>query len=159
MLIKREVLEAIERADLIVIGPGSLYTSLLPNLLVPGVADAVRRSSALKVYVMNLMTQPGETEGYGASEHLEAIRAHCGEGLMDVVLSNSNTDLPASERQRYLEDDAHPIVCDRAAIEALGLRVVESNLLRVSNGRVRHSYSGLAAALSGLLDEKNGRGR
>ncbi len=154
-----EVLEAIERADLIVIGPGSLYTSLLPNLLVPGVADAVRRSSALKVYVMNLMTQPGETEGYGATEHLEAIRAHCGEGLMDVVLANSNTDLPASERQRYLEDDAHPIVCDRAAIEALGLRVVESNLLRVSNGRVRHSYSGLAAALSGLLDEKNGRGR
>lgn len=155
-----EVLDAIGEADMIIIGPGSLYTSLLPNLLVPGVAEAVRRSKAVKIYIMNLMTQPGETEGYGAPEHLMALAAHCGAGLTDIVLANDGSDLPEGLRQRYLEDDAQPVACDRRALERMGFKVVERNLLRVSGDRVRHSYSGLAAALTEIWEqETKNRGR
>ena len=146
-----EALEAIAEAEVIVIGPGSLYTSLLPNLLVPGVADAIRRSPALKVYVLNLMTQPGETEGLGAVDHLKALEAHCGPALVDIVLANNDLLMPEALLQRYRDDSAVPIEAPRAAIEALGYRVVERPLLKVSRDMVRHSYSGLAAAISEII--------
>ena len=84
-------LEAIEEADLILLGPGSLYTSVMPNLLVEGISEAIRRSRALRLYVMNLMTQDGETEGYSAADHVRALFDHGGEGLFDHCLVN---DLP-----------------------------------------------------------------
>ena len=142
-----EAVAAIEAADLIVIGPGSLYTSLLPNLLIPGIAEAIRRSSAPKVYVLNLMTQPGETEGYSAVDHLKALEAHCGPGLVQFVMANNSFEIPPEQLQRYMEDGAQPVVCDRQQIEKMGYAVIERNLLKVSRDMVRHSYSGLAAAV------------
>ncbi len=146
-----EALQAITEAELIVIGPGSLYTSLLPNLLVRGVVDAIRRNPAPKVFVLNLMTQPGETEGLGAVEHLQALQAHCGGGLVNVVLANNDFTLPPELLERYRADGAQPIRAEREALEAMGYRVVERPLLRVSRDMVRHSYSGLAAAIMGIL--------
>ena len=90
-----KTLEAIAQADLILLGPGSLYTSIIPNLLVEGVSDAIRSSSALKVYVSNIMTQEGETEGYTLADHLDALMVHGGEGIIDVVLANSRPVDPA----------------------------------------------------------------
>jgi uncharacterized cofD-like protein len=143
-----EAIAAIDSADLIIIGPGSLYTSLLPNLLVPDIAAAIRRSTAPKVYVLNLMTQPGETEGYGAAEHLRTLEAHCGPGLVQYVLANNDFNMPPELLQRYAEDGAQPVVCDRPQLEKMGYRVVEHSLLKVSRDMVRHSYSGLASAMT-----------
>src|SRR4051812_44867436 len=83
------VLEAIARADLILMGPGSLYTSVIPNLLVSGVAEAIRKSRGTCIYVSNLMTQPGETAGYSAADHVRAIHKHGGRGLVDCVILNN----------------------------------------------------------------------
>jgi uncharacterized cofD-like protein len=92
-----EAIKACLSADMIVIGPGSLYTSLLPNLLVPDVAHAIRASRAFKVYVCNVATQPGETDGYDCDKHVAALEAHVGRGLVDVVVANSRIDLPLPE--------------------------------------------------------------
>ena len=86
---------ALLEADLVVAGPGSLYTSVLPNLLVPDIARAVRASRAVKVYVCNVAAQPGETDGYGASEHIKALESHIGKGLFPIVLANDNFDTPS----------------------------------------------------------------
>jgi uncharacterized cofD-like protein len=85
-----QAIKALLAADVIVIGPGSLYTSLLPNLLVPDIADAIRSSRALKLYVCNVATQIGETEGYSCEDHISAIEAHAGKGLFDIVIANNN---------------------------------------------------------------------
>jgi uncharacterized cofD-like protein len=87
-----DAIRAILAADLIVIGPGSLYTSILPNLLVPDLADAIRASRALKVYICNVATQPGETDGYTGGDHVRALEEHGGGGLFDLILSNQHTD-------------------------------------------------------------------
>jgi uncharacterized cofD-like protein len=142
-----EALEAIAAAELLIIGPGSLYTSLLPNLLVPGVAEAIRRSKAPKVYILNLMTQPGETEGFGAADHLKALESHCGSGLVTHVLANNDFALPADLLERYRADGAAPIATQRAELETMGYRVWERPLLKVSGDKIRHSYPGLAAAI------------
>jgi uncharacterized cofD-like protein len=102
-----ESIRALLSADLIVIGPGSLYTSLLPNLLVPDLADAIRASRALKVYVCNLATQNGETDGYSTGDHLRALEEHCGDGLFDVILANDhyNGKLPENLDWVKTEDE------------------------------------------------------
>ncbi|HEX6971321.1 MAG TPA: gluconeogenesis factor YvcK family protein, partial [Limnochordia bacterium] len=137
-----EVLRAIARADLIVLGPGSLYTSVIPNLLVRGLADALRRSPAVKVYVCNVMTQPGETDGYGAVEHVQAILDHVGPGLLDHVVMNSEPVPPAAQR-RYNLEGAHPVRPDEAGIRRLGLTPVCRPLIS-KNDLVRHDPERLA---------------
>lgn len=109
----REILQA----DLIVLGPGSLYTSVLPNLLVEEIAEAIRVSSALKVYVCNVAVQPGETDGYSVEDHVRAIEDHVGPGLIDVVIANGNMDLPPETRGKtvlvepaYSLQDRIPII-------------------------------------------------
>jgi uncharacterized cofD-like protein len=90
-------IQAILAADLIIIGPGSLYTSLLPDLLVPDLQEAIRASKALKIYICNVATQPGETEGYTCGDHVRALEDHAGQGIFDVVVSNQSCEanLPA----------------------------------------------------------------
>jgi uncharacterized cofD-like protein len=92
-----QAIQALLSADVIVIGPGSLYTSLLPNLLVPDISNAIRASKALKLYICNVATQAGETDGFSCLDHIRAIEEHAGKNLFDVVLANSNCeiDLPA----------------------------------------------------------------
>ncbi len=138
-------LRAIAEADLVILGPGSLYTSILPNLVVPGVAEALAASPAVKVYVCNVMTQPGETRGYTASDHVRALREHAREGAVDYVLVNVQP-VPADLLERYAAEGAHPVRVDRAKVRALGPQVVEADLL-YCQGYVRHDAAKLAAAI------------
>ena len=107
---------------MITLGPGSLFTSVIPNLLVSGIPKAIRQSRALKAYFVNLMTQPGETTNFSASDHVLAVDAHAGGKLLDSVVVNTSGISPAL-RRRYAEQNSAPIGCDDAdvaAIEAMG---------------------------------------
>ena len=117
-------LQAIREADLILMGPGSLYTSVIPNLLVEGVVEAICRSEALKIYVCNIMTQEGETEGYTAADHVDALLSHGAPGLVDLCLANSAPVRPGLV-EKYREEDAAPILVDRERIRARGLELEE----------------------------------
>ncbi|MDI3523166.1 MAG: hypothetical protein PWR31_1976 [Bacillota bacterium] len=146
-----EALEALAQADLIVLGPGSLYTSVLPNLLVPDLAAAIRASRALKVYVTNVMTQPGETDGYTAADHVRALIEHAGPGIIEWVLVNSERAAP-EVLARYREEGAQPVKIDRRALARLRVRSQEAPLLS-QDSVARHDPDKLARALLGLLAE------
>jgi len=143
-----EVLEAIRHADLILIGPGSLYTSILPNLLISGVAEAIEKSRATRVYVANLMTQPGETVGYSLSDHVRTIYKHTGRRLFDWVVASNQAVSPEVLR-RYHSQGAAPVRVDIGELQALRVRCLLDNLLD-EHGVVRHD----AARLSQLLVEE-----
>lgn len=148
------VLEAIKKADMIVLGPGSLYTSVIPNLLTDGVAQAVRDARAVKVYVMNIMTQNGETERYTAADHVQALLDHGGRGLFDYVLIN---ELPVDEAvlEAYRKEGVAPVsVDDGTALRALDVEPVWAPLAAWEDGLVRHDPTALADALMGLYHEK-----
>lgn len=123
-----EVLQAIREADAIVVGPGSLYTSIMPNLLIPGIVDALRASSATKFYVCNVMTQPGETDSYTASQHVKAIYDHAGGGLFNYVLVNS-APIPPAVIEQYREKMAAPVVADTWNLQQMGVNVIARNFL------------------------------
>ena len=144
-------LEAIARADLIILGPGSLYTSIIPNFLVDGIADAIRRSRAVKALVLNVMTQDGETEGYTASDHVKAILHHAGPNVVDVCVANSRP-VPEESLAPYLAEGAEPLRLDREEIMALGVAVREFPLC--SSGRyIRHNPDELAKAVLDVWKE------
>jgi uncharacterized cofD-like protein len=143
-----EVMEAITQANLILIGPGSLYTSILPNLLVSGVAEAIQSSSATRVYIANLMTQPGETEGYSLADHVRAIYQHTRRKLFDWVVA-SNQPVSLEVARRYSARGAEPVRVDIGELQRIGVRCLFDSLL-VEQGVVRHD----AARLSQLLIEE-----
>jgi uncharacterized cofD-like protein len=122
-----EVFEAIARAHVVVLAPGSLYTSLIPNLLVGGIADALRAAPALKICVANLMTEPGETDGMSLGDHLEALYAHGGRGVIDGVVAHGRR-FPEDVVARYARAGASPVTMDRARVRAFGIWVVEADL-------------------------------
>jgi uncharacterized cofD-like protein len=145
-------LKAIEQADLITVGPGSLYTSLIPNLLVRGIPEAIARSKALKIYVANLMTQPGETRGYTASDHVRALNEHAGCRLFDLVLLNTRR-YSSSLRKRYGAQRAEPVLNDIREIKALGVRPVLAELLEEDHV-ARHDSRRLAQILLDLAGQE-----
>ena len=140
-----EVLEAIAAADLILLGPGSLFTSIIPNLLVSGFAEAIEKSRATRVYIANLMTQPGETLGYTLMDHVRAIRQHTGRKIIDCIVLN-NKPLAPEVLRRYKSEDAEPVFVDHLELQRMGLQCVSDNLLEV-HGVVRHNSSRLASLL------------
>jgi uncharacterized cofD-like protein len=137
-----ETLDAIAAADLITLGPGSLFTSVIPNLLVAGIPRAIRESQAGKVYFSNLMWQPGETIRFRASDHLRAIHQHAGGKLIDIAVVNCTPIRPAA-RRRYAREQVEPVENDIENIIAMGIRVVEAELLRKSEV-VRHDPRNIA---------------
>jgi uncharacterized cofD-like protein len=151
------VLEAIEDADVVVLGPGSLYTSVAPPLLVKGVAQALARTRGLRVYVCNVMTQPGETDRYTAADHLRAVVDHCraafgrGDSCVDVMLVNGEP-FPASVVRRYAQTHSRPVEAPRDAVLD-GVRVVRRSLVEKNGGfpLARHSPARLAKAIMELL--------
>jgi uncharacterized cofD-like protein len=147
----RDILEAIEQADLIVIGPGSLYTSVLPNLLIEGVSEAIRRSTAAKVYVANIASQEGETRGFSLKDHLEAIEKHTGASLFDLVLVNSGS-LPPPVLKKLREDGGTVVRYDPRDFEENGrnLRFAEEDLSGGENV-LRHDPRKLGRTLMALL--------
>ena len=140
---------AIEKADLLVFGPGSLYTSIIPNLLVPGIRDAVMASQAVRIYICNVMTQPGETDGYTAADHLQAIVDHVGGNPIDYVLVNRQI-VATSLQKKYAGQAAFPVEPDVKRIEDLGSKVMEADLISQTD-LVRHDPVKLAQAVWGLV--------
>jgi uncharacterized cofD-like protein len=123
-----DAIEAIREADGIVIGPGSLYTSILPNLLVKGMAEEIRRSKACKIYICNIMTQHGETDGFTASDHLRVIYDHVGAGLFDIMLVNNEVP-PSFLKERYASSQQQMVLPDLEEIMRLGCHPLTDNLL------------------------------
>jgi len=150
-------LEAISEADMIVLGPGSLYTSLIPNLLVDGIAAAIEKAECLKVYVGNVMTQEGETEGYTLSDHIRALFEHAQRKLFDLCLVNS-APIDPEVLARYAAEGAEPLRVDREACDILGVEVVEERVsAAVCKGFVRHDSALLAAALMQIHSDRSVR--
>lgn len=143
-----DVLQAIKEADLIILGPGSLYTSVIPNLLIKEISQAISKSQAKKIYVCNIMTQPGETTGYSASEHIKAILDHAGyPNMIESVLVNNS--LPDDLSPDYAAANSYPVVVDIDNIKAMNINVVATRLYEENEEKyVRHSPSRLARAIS-----------
>ncbi len=148
-----ETLDAIAHADLITIGPGSLFTSLVTNVLVPGVAQAIAESRAVKAYVCNLMTQANESLGLRASEHIVALRKHAGRKLFDYALVNT-AELSGPLKAKYALEGASQIPIDREAIAGLGVQTVEGVYLREEGGIARHDADRVAHDLLSLLERR-----
>ncbi len=145
-----ETLEAIGKADLITLGPGSLYTSVIPNVLVRGISDAIERSPAMKVYFVNLMWQPGETLHFSASQHVEALHAHAGRKLTDCVVLNSKP-IPAPLKRKYARACVKPVENDFEELEAMGVKIVTAELFGdVSRNKIRHDPEALAEVVIDL---------
>jgi uncharacterized cofD-like protein len=140
-----EAVEAIRHADLILLGPGSLYTSILPNLLMPEISNAILRSKAPRVYIANLMTQPGETAGYSLSEHLNAIQRHVPGRIVDFVVANRKSVSPDVAR-RYKKQGAERVVVDLPVLNKQRVRVILDSLLE-EHGVIRHDSKRLARLL------------
>lgn len=145
----KSALEAIREADAVILGPGSLYTSVLPNLLVKEVADVLRQTSAVKIYICNVMTQPGETDGYTAADHVQAILDHVGPGAIDYVVVNSQ-DVAENLRAVYADQGAYPVVADIEAIEAKGIKVEAANIISETN-LVRHDPVKLSRTIISMV--------
>jgi len=142
-------LEALRAADLVLIGPGSLYTSVLPNLLIKPIAEALRHSRALRVYVCNVMTQPGESDGYTAEEHLAAIIEHAGL-VVDVMVLNGGRPSEAII-SAYASQDQHLVQFDVNAIRELGVTPFFGDIIEEEN-YVRHDSAALADTIFRLYD-------
>lgn len=144
-----EALCDIKNADAIILGPGSLYTSIIPNLLVDGICDVIAKSNALKIYVCNIMTQPGETTNYDAYDHVQALFTH-GLKSLDYVIVN-NEKVPDEYKNRYIEDKSQPVSYDVDKFHQLGIKVIENHLLAIKNDYVRHDELKLAESIMDLI--------
>ena len=140
--------EALREADFIIIGPGSLYTSVIPNLLVKEIADAIANSEVPRIYVCNIMTQPGETDGYSVADHIRAIDRAIGRPLFDAVVVQGKVP-SAKSLIRYSQENSYPVVLDREAITSLGRRIVIANVMDEdkNTGLIRHNSQRLAGML------------
>ena len=145
----QSALAALTAADAIILGPGSLYTSIMPNLLVSGVAEALRKSKAVKIYICNVMTQPGETDGYTASMHAKAIIDHGGKGVIDYMLVNSHP-ISSEMQAYYAEKGAYPVEVDEEAINALGIGFVKADIINESDV-IRHDPDKLCRSVMKMV--------
>lgn len=140
-----EVIEAIEDADIILLGPGSLYTSIIPNLLIKEVSEATRKSKAEKVYIANMMSQPGETTGFTIEDHIEELEKFIGKNTLDKVIVN-NEDVPEEYLKKYIEDGAHMLMLNDAHPIWQTLKRIEAPLVQVNHEKqfIRHNPNKLA---------------
>lgn len=147
----QSALDALRNAEAIVLGPGSLYTSIMPNLLVEGIGDALCRSKAVKIYICNVMTQPGETDGYTASMHVKAILDHAGRNAVDYVIVNS-TPVPEDLKKKYAEAGAYPVAVDEDVLNSLGVGVIKADLI-TSRDALHHDSKKLADSVMRVVYE------
>lgn len=151
------VIRAIKEADFIIMGPGSLYTSVIPNLLVPEICDAIAKKKVPRIYVCNIMTQPGETDGYTVADHIRAIDRVCDRRLFDAVVVHGHSP-SAQALIRYAQDNSHPVFLDREAVTQLGRRIVPANIMDEDRetGYVRHDHQRLAKVLLRWYEKTHG---
>ncbi|MGE5197129.1 MAG: gluconeogenesis factor YvcK family protein [Deltaproteobacteria bacterium] len=146
-----EALRAIEEAQIIVLGPGSLYTSIIPNLLIKEIADAIAHSEAIKVYVCNIMTQPGETDSFAASGHIKTLVAHSHPRIVDYCIVNTG-EIPTEILKRYALDNSYPVMNDRRNIENMGYRVIEEDVV-IAEDVIRHDPMKLSRIIVDFIEE------
>lgn len=148
-----EAMEAIQEADAIVMGPGSLYTSITSNLLVKDISKAVKKSNAIKIYISNIMTQPGETTGFKVSDHLKVLRKYGGKDIVDYVIVNTG-EITDELKEKYKQEGAELVKLDEEDINSLGIKIVGENLVKISNGFIKHDSDKLAEVLADTIMEK-----
>lgn len=146
------VIDSISNADIIILGPGSLYTSIIPNLLVKGVADAIKKSKAPVIYVCNIMTQPGETEEYMAIDHINAITKHAGSNIIDYCIVNSGT-IDGRMKAKYALDNSSQVLACEKRIGEQGIKLISDDIFEITNDTVRHSSSKLTRIIKKFWNE------
>lgn len=144
-----EAIQAIKDADLIVISPGSLYTSILPNLIISNIGQAIKQSNGEVVYVCNVMTQEGETTGYTASDHVRAINDHIGQGSVDSIIVH-NQPISDSVRKNYAQENAHPVEYDKDRLLEMNLHIIEADIIDDSKTTVRHDTNKISNLINQL---------
>ncbi|MBM7556805.1 gluconeogenesis factor YvcK family protein [Halanaerobacter jeridensis] len=144
-----EALQAIKQADAVILGPGSLYTSVLPNLLIENLAEEIKKTEALKIYACNVMTQPGETDDYTASEHVQAIYNHIGEKIIDYVLVNDG-EVEEELLEKYAEEGSYPVEVDWNQLLEQNLEIISEDLINQTD-LVRHDHDKLAQVIMNLI--------
>lgn len=149
----KEAIEAIREADAIVMGPGSLYTSIIPNLLVKDIAKEVRKSEALKFYISNIMTQPGETTRFKVSDHLKVLQKYGGKDIVNYVIANVG-EVENELKEKYKLEDAELVKLDSEAVDNLGIKIIGDNLVKISKGFIKHDADKLAQVLVDTIMEK-----
>ena len=149
-----DALVAIKEADAIVMGPGSLYTSIIPNLLVEDIVEGINKSDAIKIYISNVMTQPGETDDFAVSDHIKTLMKYSGKNSVQYVIANNGT-IPPDIEERYLSQGSKLVKLDYENIEDLNVKVVETDLVKITKGYVKHDAEHLAQVLmTTILDKK-----
>lgn len=146
----KEVLEAIKKADAIVIGPGSLYTNVIPNLLVNGVSKAIKDSKAIKIYVSNIMTEPGQTDNYSLSEHIEAIFEHAGQGIIDYCIYDSGDIIPEYIK-KYNMQGSELVEQDILKVKNKGIQLLRRDLAYIKDDLIRHNPNEVAKAIIEII--------
>ena len=142
------VIEAIKNADCIIVGPGSLYTNVIPNLLVNGVAKAIKESSAIKVYISNIMTEPGQTDNYSVSDHLNAIIEHCGKGIVDYCIYDTGEIIPEMIKKYNMEGQE---IVEQNIDKVKGITFLQRNLAMITDGYIRHDPTLVALSIIELI--------
>ena len=145
-----EVIEAIGEADIIILGPGSLFTSVIPNLLVAGVCEALKKSTAKKVYICNVMTQPGETDNFTLCDHIDALEKHSYIGIIDYCIINTK-DVPDNMREKYLNDGADIVKYDLEELKRREIEAICDSYLGIEKGFIRHDSKKLACSIMALI--------
>ena len=147
-----EVINAIYEADYVIMGPGSLYTSIIPNLLVEGMVDAIKKTKATKIYIPNVMTQPGETDGYNVLDHVKAINKHTKENVIDYIIVN-NEIIPDNQFEKYKKDGANQVLLDKgqkSALKRMGIKILEGDLIEIKNDYIRHHAGSICNIINDL---------
>lgn len=153
----KEVINALKKADLIIFGIGSLYTSLIPNLLDEQVREVLLKSKAKKMYVCNIMTEHGETDGYHVSDCIKQINHYIADNFIDVVIAN-NGEVPSDILELYKEEVSEPILIDMDELDAMGVKVIEDNYVNITNNQARHNPVKTALSIFTYLTDDNDYG-
>ena len=148
-----EAIKAIEDADAIILGPGSLYTSIIPNLIVRDIAESISCSKGIKIYVSNIMTQQGESIGYSLSDHINEINNHAQKLVVQYAIANSG-QIPQYLLEKYKTEDAAPVVNDYNRLAELGIKTIEGDFTSFDKGYIRHNFNALAQCIIELVSEK-----
>ncbi len=152
-----EAIDAIEKADVIVLGPGSLYTSIIPNLLVNNIVGTIHKAKAPKVYITNVMTQPGETDGYTVLDHVEAILKHSREDFLDYVIANIE-EIPEDTLKKYIHDGSEPVLLgekDEEVLNHKGIKLIKESLVDIKKEYIRHDSIKLSKILINIANNKD----
>ena len=148
-----DALKALREADAIVMGPGSLYTSIIPNLLVKDIVENIKKSDAIKIYICNIMTQPGETDDFTVSDHIKVLQKYGGKNIVDYVIANRG-DIPKDVKEKYLEDNSELVKLDRKELKSLGVEAIEATLAKTDKAYVKHDTEYLSEVLVDTIMEK-----